>query len=440
MMDWNKVKKQIENTFNGTILLAQDKKILLQGAYGEASVQPHASMQLNQRFNLASVSKSLTALGILLLVQENKIKLDDDINQWFAKLPYANITVRHLLQHTSGLPDYMELFANHWNETTFASNEDVLQLLTQYAPPRLFESGEQMVYSNTGYVLLSLLIERVTNKSFSEYMTEAIFKPLNMKHTTVTSTTFIEEYIYEIAQGYVYDVYNGKYVNPVEFEETRGTVCLDYITGDGGIYSTVEDLWKLGRAVICAQLWNKELLEQAFAPSTLSAEQSFPYGMGWIIYEDEQLGKCVSHTGGWPGYATTLKIFLQSKTIFVFLRSKEQELTYELAIEEAIEKALKTNELVLPKKPKQLKAIHLSTELLEGYVGKYYLQEHPENAIEVVLQKNNHLYIYLPNTMPLELHAINENEFFLRNIGVLITIKQNTLTVIDGDQKTIAIK
>ncbi|WP_242195583.1 serine hydrolase [Bacillus cereus group sp. BfR-BA-01492] len=370
------------------------KKILLQGAYGEASIQTHAPMQLNQRFNLASVSKPITALGILLLVQENKINLDDDINQWFAKLPYTNITVRHLLQHTSGLPDYIELFAEHWNESTFASNEDVLQLLTQYAPPRLFESGEQMIYSNTGYVLLSLLIERVTNKSFSKYMTEAIFKPLNMKHTTVTSTTFIKEYTCEIAQGYVYDVYSGKHIRPVEFEETRGTVCLDYITGDGGIYSTVEDLWKLGRAVICAQLWNKELLEQAFIPSTLSVEQSFPYGMGWMIYEDEQLGKCVSHTGGWPGYAATFKIFLQSKTIFVFLRSKEQEVTYEQAIEEVIEKALKTNELILPKKPKQLKAIHLSTELLEGYVGKYYLQENPEYAIEVVLQPNNHLYIF----------------------------------------------
>ncbi|MCU4981448.1 beta-lactamase family protein [Bacillus cereus] len=440
MTDWSKVKKQIENTFNGTILLAQDKKILLQGAYGEASIKTHAPMQLHQRFNLASVSKPITALGILLLVQENKITLDDDINQWFKKLPYANITVRHLLQHTSGLPDYMELFADHWNETIFASNEDVLELLIQYVPPRLFESGEQMVYSNTGYVLLALLIERVTNKSFSNYMNEAIFKPLKMKHTTVTSTTFTEKYTHEIAQGYVYDVYSGKYVNPVEFEETKVTVCLDYITGDGGIYSTVEDLWKLGRAVICAQLWNKELLEQAFTPSTLSEEQSFSYGMGWIIYEDENLGKCVSHTGGWPGYATTFKIFLQSKTIFVFLRNKEQESNYELAIEEAIEKVLITNELVLPQKTKQLKAIHLSNKLLKGYVGKYYLQEYPENAIEVVLQKNNHLYIYLPNTMPIVLHAIKENEFFLRNMGILITIKQNVLTVIDGNQKTIAIK
>ncbi len=108
-------------------------------------------MKLKQRFNLASVSKPLTALGILLLVQENKIKLDDDINKWFANLPYDNITVRHLLQHTSGLPDYIELFADHWNESTFVSNEDVLQLLTQYAPPRLFEAGEQMVYSSMYY-------------------------------------------------------------------------------------------------------------------------------------------------------------------------------------------------------------------------------------------------------------------------------------------------
>ncbi|MGE7623188.1 serine hydrolase domain-containing protein [Viridibacillus sp. NPDC096237] len=439
-MVWNKVKEQLENTFNGTVLLAQDETILLQGAYGEASIQTHAPMQLHQRFNLASVSKPITALGILLLVQENQITLDDDINKWFAKLPYVNITVRHLLHHTSGLPDYMELFADHWNETTFATNEDVLQLLTRYAPPRLFEAGERMEYSNTGYVLLALLIERVTNKSFSKYMTEAIFKPLNMMHTTVTSTTFTEQYTNEIAHGYVYDVYAGQHVDPAEFEETKSTICLNYITGDGGIYSTVEDLWKLGRAVIHAQLWEEALLEQAFTPSTLTAEQPFSYGMGWIIYEDEQLGKCVWHNGGWPGYATTFKIHLQSKTIFVFLRSKEQELDFEIAIGEAIEKALITNELHLPKKPKQLKAVHLPTEILKCYEGKYQLQEHPEHAIEVVLQEDNRLYIFLPSSMPLELHAIKEDEFFLRGLGVLVTIKQNTLTVIEGNQKTIAIK
>ncbi|MFO1445031.1 serine hydrolase [Bacillus sp. Bva_UNVM-123] len=440
MMDWNKVKEQLENTFNGTVLLAQDETILLQGAYGEASIQTHAPMQLHQYFNLASVSKPITALGILLLVQENKITLDDDINQWFGKLPYTNITVRHLLQHTSGLPDYMELFTEHWDETTFATNEDVLQLLTQYAPPRLFEAGERMEYSNTGYVLLALLIERVTNQSFSNYMTEAIFKPLNMTHTTVTSLTFTEQNTNEIAHGYVYDVYAGHHVNPAEFAETKGTTCLNYITGDGGIYSTVEDLWKLGRAIIYAQLWNEALLMQAFIPSTQTVEQPFAYGLGWFINEDQQLGKCVWHSGGWPGYATTFKIYLHAKTIFVFLRSKEQELEYELAIGEAIEQTLITNEFQLPKKPKQIKAVHLPSETLQRYEGKYQLQEHPEHVIEVALLEDNHLYIFLPSTMPLELHAVKEDEFFLRSLGILVTIKQNTLTVIDGNQKTIAIK
>lgn len=162
--------------------------------------------------------------------------------------------------------------------------------------------------------------------------------------------------------------------------------------------------------------------------------------MGWIIYEDEQLGKCVWHNGGWPGYATTFKIYLQSKTIFVFLRSKEQELDYEIAIGEAIEKALITNELHLPKKPKQLKAVHLPTEILKCYEGKYQLQEHPEHAIEIALQEDNRLYIFSPGSNPLELHAIKEDEFFLRGLGILVTIKQNTLTVIEGNQKTIAIK
>lgn len=438
-MDWNKVKEQLDDTFTGTVLLAQDDTILLQGAYGEASIQTHAPMELHQRFNLASVSKPITALGILLLVQEKKLSFDDDIHQWFDHFPYSNITVRHLLHHTSGLPDYMALFSN-WDETTAATNEDALQLLIQNAPPRLFEAGERMEYSNTGYVLLALLIERVTNKSYSEYMDEAIFKPLNMINTTVTSTTFTEQYTNEIAQGYVYDVYAGQHVDPSEFEETKGTTCLNYITGDGGIYSTVEDLWKLGRAVMQAQLWDEALLEQAFTPSTLTADQPFSYGMGWIISEDDQLGKCVWHNGGWPGYATTFKIYPQSKTVFVFLRSKEQEIDYEIAIGEAIEKALTTYEFHLPKKPEQYKAVHLPVEVLQGYEGKYQLQEHPEHAVEIALQEDHRLYIFLPATMPLELHAMKEDEFFLRSLGVLVTIKQDILTIINDDQKTIARK
>ncbi|MFC9538769.1 serine hydrolase domain-containing protein [Lysinibacillus sp. NPDC056959] len=438
-MDWNKVKEQLNDTFNGTVLLAQDETVLLQGAYGEASIQTHAPMELHQRFNLASVSKPITALGILLLVQEKKLTFDDDINQWFEHLPYTNITVRHLLHHTSGLPDYMALFSN-WDETTFATNEDVLQLLIQHAPPRLFEAGERMEYSNTGYVLLALLIERVTNKTYTEYMEEAIFKPLKMMNTTVTSTTFTEQYRYEIAQGYVFDVYAGQYVDPSEFEETKGTTCLNYITGDGGIYSTVEDLWKLGCAVIQSQFWKEALLVQAFTPSTLTVEQPFSYGMGWIISEDEQLGKCIWHNGGWPGYATTFKIYPQSKRIFVFLRSKEQELDYEIAVGEAIEKAITTHEFHLPKKPEQYKAVPLPVNVLQGYEGKYQLQEHPEHAVEIALQEDNRLYIFLPATMPLELHAIKEDEFFLRGIGVLVTIKQDILTVINEGQKTIARK
>ncbi|EWH20021.1 serine hydrolase domain-containing protein [Bacillus haynesii] len=439
-MDWDKVKEQLENTFNGTVLLAQDETVLLQGAYGEASIQTHAPMQLHQRFNLASVSKSITALGIILLVQENKIALDDDINQWFAALPYPDITVRHLLQHTSGLPDFLELFSKHWDQSKFATNEDVFQLLTQYMPPRLFDAGERIEYSNTGYVLLALLIERVTKKSFSNYMSDAIFKPLNMTHTTVTSIPFTEKYANEIAHGYVYDVYKGQYIDPKEFEETKGLSCLNYLTGDGGVYSTAADLWTLGRAVIHAQLWDDALLKQAFTPLTLTAEQPFAYGLGWFIHEDEHLGKCVWHGGNWPGYATTFKIYPETKTIFVFLRSKEQEFTYESAIGEAIKKALITNELHLPKKPKQYQAVHLPLETLQRYVGTYQLQEDPHDNIEVSLQEDHRLYIFLPNTMPLELHAIKEDEFFLRGLGVLITIKQNILTVITEHQKTIAKK
>lgn len=438
MVNWNQIKQELDGAVNGTVLLVQNDEVLLQGAYGEASIDPHRPMELSTRFNLASVSKPLTALGILLLVQEERLSLADHVNQWLPELPYEHVSVHHLLTHTAGLPDYMEYFAS-CSVDTVVTNEEILEVLVKYRPKPLFEPGERMEYSNTGYVLLALLIERITKQSFADYMDEAMFKPLQMTHTTVTSPTFTTQYAEEIAQGYVYDVYEGEYKLPAQFAETKSTVCLNYITGDGGIYSTVGDLYRLGKAVLDGQWIETSLLEKAFTPSSQTKDTPMPYGLGFILSEDPELGKCVWHNGGWPGYATTFKLYPKTKTIFIFLRNKEQNLEYELALGTAIENALTKGEWQPPTKPRQLKAVVLPEETIEQYVGEYELIEHPEYQIQIALQ-DQHLYIYLPKSMPLELHAKREDEFFLRGLDVFITIKGKKLTIHDDQTKSIAIK
>ena len=176
---------QSEKLINGTVLIAKDGEILYKGAFGRADFYSKRKLKINSIFNLASVSKPITALGIMLLVQANKLSLDDPIEKWLPDIPYKEITVRQLLNHTSGLPDYLELFACYWNNSKIAVNQDLFELLVKYKPERLFEPNERMEYSNTGYVMLALIIEEVSGLSFAEYMKVNIFLPVGMQNTEV---------------------------------------------------------------------------------------------------------------------------------------------------------------------------------------------------------------------------------------------------------------
>ncbi|HHY25325.1 MAG TPA: beta-lactamase family protein, partial [Desulfitobacterium dehalogenans] len=274
---------QSEHLINGTVLIAKDGELLYKGAFGEAELDPKRKLKINSIFNLASVSKPITALGVMLLVQANKLSLDDPIEKWLPNIPYKGVTVRQLLNHTSGLPDYLELFAHHWNKSQIAVNQDLLELLIKYKPERLFEPNERMDYSNTGYVMLALIIEKVSGLSFAEYMKINIFLPVGMQYTEVFCPRLSEQAMDNYAYGYIFDVYKGKHVLPDEFPETDFVVYLDGIVGDGGIHSTVEDLYLLDRGLRNGALINEALLEEAYSPVSPKLENPFKYGLGWIL-------------------------------------------------------------------------------------------------------------------------------------------------------------
>src|SRR5699024_9648061 len=120
-----------------------------------------------------------TAMGILLLQKEGKLKFSDPISKYIPELTfYDTITIQHLIHHTSGLPDYMKLFYKHWDRSKFATNKDIVNLLKQYKPKLHFKPGEEFEYSNTGYALLALIIEKVSGKSYGDFLKQKIFIPL----------------------------------------------------------------------------------------------------------------------------------------------------------------------------------------------------------------------------------------------------------------------
>ena len=409
---------KVRELLNGTVLVAKKGEILYEGAFGDAELSTYRPLTSRSVFNLASVSKPITATAILLLVQEGKLNLDDAVQKWIPNLPYEGITIRHLLNHTSGLPDYLDLFEKYWDKTKIADNDDLLMYLTKYKPERLFAPNERVEYSNTGYILLAIIVERVTNMGFSAFLQENIFKPLNMTCTQAIGVRKENIKIDDYAYGYVYDVYAGKYILADDFEESKMVTYLDGMLGDGGIQSTVRDLYLYERALSSGNLINDKLLQEAYKPAVTKTETPFKYGFGWIMEDDKEKGQIIWHSGGWPGYVTSLRRFINHEIVVIVLRNKEHDFDFDQHILRAIEQAAFDEPYELAKeKPPLERAQVISLDILKRLVGNYALTEHPDLIIHVFLE-NNRLFIKFPGSMKLELYAKTEKSFFIRGLSI----------------------
>jgi len=171
--------------FSGVLLVADHGKILYHKAKGYKSFETRESLKTTDIFELASLSKQFTAMTIMQMKDAGKLTFDDPIEQYIPGLPYSGITIRHLLTHTSGLPDYQEVMDQHWDKSRIAGNAENIAYLIQYHPPVLFEPGTKYLYSNTGYMLLASITEKVSGQDFIEYCKTRLFLPADMKNTAI---------------------------------------------------------------------------------------------------------------------------------------------------------------------------------------------------------------------------------------------------------------
>src|SRR5690606_35355479 len=179
-------RQLINRNFNGAVLIAKGGNILYEQYAGFTNPKTKATpITDSSAFHLASTSKPFTGMSILKLVQEGKIGLDDDIVRFFPNFPYAGVTVKSLLSHRSGLPNYLYFMDDKekWPARQMVTNNDVLNFLEQYKPDLNYRTGSRFNYCNTNYVLLALIIEKVTGTPYPEYIHETIYKPSGMKHT-----------------------------------------------------------------------------------------------------------------------------------------------------------------------------------------------------------------------------------------------------------------
>lgn len=278
--------------FNGNVLIAKGGKILYQNTFGWADYLMRDSLKLDSQFELASVSKPLTATGILRLVEEGKIRLDQTVDEFFPDFPYPDITIKLLLTHRSGLMNYLYFTDDTaiWpDKRKGMTNTDVMELLAKHSPDKYGNPDVRFFYNNTNFMVLAAIIEKVTGQDFAVYMKEHVFSPAGMKHTAVYSSAVYEK----IPTGVVgHDkVWRRSVVQNFQ----------DGPVGDKGIYSTVQDLYLFDRALRDGRLLKPETLDSAYAGHSKPIRSVFNYGYGWRTYASGN-DHVVYHTGWWHGF------------------------------------------------------------------------------------------------------------------------------------------
>ncbi len=309
--------------FSGSVLVFDDGEIVLDKNYGYQNLDSIQMIDQQSVFEIASLSKQFTANLVMQLEEQGKIDYDDNLITYFPKLPYENITIRHLLTHTSGLSErqFFMWAGSNMDPTKIYSNDFILEYLENEQPELSFQPGESWEYSNLGYFLLPLIIEQTTGKHYIEFMEEQIIDPLGMENTGIYS----QKYKGEEMENYVF----GKVFNPKDsiFISSFGMAWSDSLYGGVGILSSTADLLKWDRALYTDQLVSQEALMEAYEPFRFSNDSSSQYGFGWYVRENYMIngkncGKRLDHNGLWPGYESSIVRYIDKDKAIIILANQ----------------------------------------------------------------------------------------------------------------------
>ncbi|WP_227013721.1 serine hydrolase domain-containing protein [Paenibacillus psychroresistens] len=316
-----------QGAFNGCLLVAEEGIPIYKGAFGFADKEQGRLLTEQSIFDLASVSKAFTAAAAMLLQEQGKLKLDDRLESLFPDFPYTGMEVSHLLHHTSGLPDYMDLFELYWDKQQIAVNSDVLNMLKIHQPAVHFEVNDRYEYSNTGYVLLALLIENVSGMSFAEFLSLYIFQPIGMKDTTLFNRRYSKTTLDNYAYAYLFDSAKESYVLPDFIQQHDYVIYLDGIQGDGTVNSTLDDMLLWDQALYSDQWLNRETLAKLFKGSSTNSGEYVPYGYGWCLeFADQKEGQ-IYHDGGWAGYTSMFTRYTARNRTLLILANFHNDLS-----------------------------------------------------------------------------------------------------------------
>lgn len=315
----------INGVFNGSVLVAENGKVIYRKAFGYANKETKQLLKPEFCFDLASVSKQFTAMGIMILKERSKLSYDDKITKYFPEFPAygKDITVRNLLNNTSGMPLYQS-FTTKDNLT----NAEILKIIEEREALDA-NIGERYVYNNAGYVMLGLIIEKVSKMSLAEFLKENIFQPLKMKNSLVGDTPKID--LKNRVLGY-------SVIGALDDYEVGHT-------GSTSMFSNVDDLFLWDQALYTEKLVSKKTIEEAFSPVILNDGSLSNYGFGWFLTPEK---KSVNHSGSDFGYRTFIRRDLDKKNTYIWLTNAGNAITKDV-MNVAIENILASKPYEIPR-------------------------------------------------------------------------------------------
>jgi CubicO group peptidase (beta-lactamase class C family) len=288
--------------------IVQDGRLSYARGYGLASIELGVPITPRTIFDIGSVSKQFTAMAVVLLAQDGKLSLDDEIQKYLPEMPrYARpVTIRHLLHHTSGLRDYIDLLA--WSgveEEAVTGDREALDILARQKAPN-FEAGAQFLYSNTGFFLLSVIVERVSGRSLREFAAERIFRPLGMAHTQ-----YVDRHDLVVAGkagSYARGPAGGFRLALANWEQT----------GDGAVNTSVEDLLLWDGNFYSGTVGGDAALRELQTPGVLNDGKPITYALGLNV-DTYRGARSVAHGGSWAGFRAQLTRFPELRTSVIVL-------------------------------------------------------------------------------------------------------------------------
>lgn len=309
--------KALKNGFNGNVLIAQKGVIVYQNSFGYSNYERKDSLTTETRFQLASLSKTFTAVAVLKLMEDGFIHLNDKITDYFPSLPFRNVTIEMLLDHRSGIANYVNIYGDQVeNQNLYPDNNDILRWLEKCPRKFIDLPGRNFSYSNTNYLLLASLIEKVTCTSFSEYLHKNILEPLGMSNTYLL-TDSTEEAIGNRASCYT------ALWKPVKMNH------LDRVVGDKGVYSTITDLYKWYEGLTHYKILKKETLDEAWKPRSFESrgQRNYGYGFRMTVSDSE---KVVYHNGWWNSCNTLFYMNPKRDYVIIVLGNKYNNDVYNI--------------------------------------------------------------------------------------------------------------